>query len=308
MSTSLPAPLPPRTSDKDQQEEVKPTTKGFCSRKRPQKARKRYIHNESAVNSGTNATEGLTHVELSALKEAQELRDRIRATGLNVSIEGKKGADATTKEEDAKDAIDGVADGLTSHFSAEKSGQVVDKRMRNFIEEGLRKKFGDRYMHEAQSKEKDINLEDVFEIPEHLKVNERSVYDPSEGMPAAGLEELEVPLKAKQDEHKTELTTKQPPKKSKTKDAWLHNSNAEINVSGNFSSNFAHHRNEWIETHLGPQLPKPKETGATVRTDATERDKDKQDDKNGFDRPGQKRFNQASDTLFAERFRKRWRR
>lgn len=289
------------------EEEQIPAVQSFRSRKRPLKARKRYDHNESQTNAKDCATEGLTSVELSALKEAQGLRERIRASGLNVSVDDKKGTDPNTKEDDINDTTDGVVGGLTSHFSAEQSGQVVDKRMRNFIEEGLRKKFGDRYVHDGHSKEKEGNSEDVFEIPEHLKVSERSVYDPSEGMPAAGLEELEVPLTVKHVKLKTDAKPEQPKKKSKPKNSWLSNTNGEVAVSGNFSSNFAHHRNEWIETHLGSQPPMH-HVDMTGHSNATERGNDKHNGKREFEASGAKRYSQASDSVFAERFRKRWRR
>lgn len=289
-------------------------------RKRPRKARKRLASIDRNDTKDTNDTtrettaEGLSLAELVALKEAQALREQSRIKGLDVYISSGKRNEKDTKDTDANDTADDVVDGLKSHFSVEQSGLAMDERMGKYIEEGMRRKFGD-LLYRKRDQQKGSNGNDgedqvnIFDIPEHLKVTERPSYDPSEGMPSAGLEELKVPGEYKiNDEAKHQRQ-----KKSVNKNLGRSDQREPPIISGNFSSNFAHHRKEWIETHLGSRRGSGSRSGSgNDKTTTPETETNRQADAPGRavqnEKPGQKRFNHASDAIFAERYRKRWRR
>lgn len=184
----------------------------FKARKRnTQKKRKRRLDSAlDTANATTNeADDEKSHHDLLLLKEAQKLREQSRQSGLTPSLllTSATNSSAAGNPDNAIKRND-VADGLQSHFSVEKAGTAVEERMAKYIEEGMRSKFGDRYIGRSNAQKENSAKEigngddtsedlkqlnaDMFDIPQHLQVEQRRLYDPSEGMPSAGLEETEV--------------------------------------------------------------------------------------------------------------------
>lgn len=335
----------------------------FKARKRnTQKKRKRGLDStlDSANAATSEADDEKSHHDLLLLKEAQKLREQSRQSGLTPSLLLTSATNSSAAENpDNGIKRNDVADGLQSHFSVEKAGTAVEERMAKYIEEGMRKKFGDRYIDRglghtqtpsnAQKEDnpkdisddtsedlKELNAE-VFDIPQHLQVEQRRLYDPSEGMPSAGLEETEVVSSVKDvkgnddygvddgtgnergDERNGVVKRKYDLKKSE----FSRRGNSNKIMSGNFSSNFAYHRNEWIETHEaagrnsnkqqdGRQQQNKQRDGKPEhnqvpwsKNDKTPASKARNNSEAGLP-SSSRRHPQHADASFAERFRKRW--
>lgn len=158
----------------------------FRSRKLPRKARqkRRYI-DENADDKDESA---VTISDLKLLNAAQELRAKSRASThapARKQIQPLHDIAETVTEEDLL--------GLQSNFAIEKSTHVVEQRMHKYVEERMLQKFGDRTGKESG----EGGDNESFDIPDHLKVKERRLYDPGEGLPAAGVEEVEISEEAR---------------------------------------------------------------------------------------------------------------
>lgn len=307
-----PSKKPHDTKDADQEAPVH-----FRPRRRPHNSRKRLTEAAKAAQQPTapanddpncEANMGPSRADLLLLREAQQLRERNRITALDISVSGSAGTKPEANKTEAMEGANDIANGLKSHFSVEQSSLALEERMDKYIEEGMRKKFGEKAQCAGVSeKPADVDEAAIFEIPDWLQVKERPVYDPSEGMPSAGLEEVSVP---EEERTKTAIETIEAQKNMAAKKAQSQNAtktSAQL-TTGNLSSNFAQHRSEWIENHFKSRSQPP-------RNDTEVRDKEKptrpttlnDSDQNGNQNSG-KRFSQATDAAFAERFRKRWRR
>lgn len=345
----------------------------FKPRKRnTQKKRKRALESTlDSANAGTRREpdDEKIHHDLLLLKEAQKLREQSRQSGLTPSLLLTSATNSSAAETpDNAIKRNDLADGLQSHFSVEKAGTAVEERMAKYIEEGMRKKFGDRYIDrglgqsqprsdsntqkEDNGKDnigddngedlKELNAE-IFDIPQHLQVEQRRLYDPSEGMPSAGLEETEVVSSSvkdvkgnddfvvadgtgtgneRDDERNGVVKRKYDLKKSEFGKRGNSKTNNNEIMSGNFSSNFAYHRNEWIETHEaagrngskqqdGRQQRKQRDgkpehkQGQWSKNDKTPVSKKLNNSETGLP-SSSRRHPQHADAGFAERFRKRW--
>lgn len=286
----------------------------FRPRKRSQKNRKRLATTEENAEQSANGDKengnnraDLSHADLLLLKEAQKLRDRSRSTALDTSITSA----ARSKPQDCKpqqdDGANDVVDGLKTKFSVEQSGLAVEERMHKFIEEGMRQKFGDSMDSRNSDHKKDISANDesaVFEIPERWQTSDRPLYDPSEGMPSAGLEEVAIPEEARM---KAVTETIEAQKQLAIDRAQRKKGEKPNATTGNLSCNFAHHRHEWIEQNL-----RPRPTASRSDANATEKDGSSPKEQNSPTKatkpPTGKRSGNATDATFAERFKKRWRR
>lgn len=237
-------------------------------RKTKQFKKKRKRIQSSITEDTTVETEVQANVLL--LKEAQRLRDTSRRSGLpqGTKLRGKK------KETDS--AIGDVAGGLGKAFAVERSAHVEEERMTKYVNEKMREKFGDS---EPEAPVIDVakKFEDeLYAIPDHLRGDTRTMYDPGEGLPASGVEEVELPESVrKRNEKATELAKKQLLSRRGTRSK---DNRGEIEVGGNMSANFLQHR--------------------TQRTGNKVMESGKGD--------GEKR-EMATDAQALERWRKRWR-
>lgn len=283
----------------------------FRVRKRPRKARSKQV--ETVVNSSNDdsvkedETEEVSRVDLLLIKEAQTLRGKSRKQALDIGVSRENQTRSNDASKGAPSNIDNVVD-LQGKFAVEKAGHVVEMRMSRFIEDGMQKKFGKK-SHEDLDKEADgAHQGDLFTIPDRLQVKERPQYDPGEGLPVSGVEEVEIPEHVRRKNevdtihaHKALLTVKAP---HRSRDNLL-------STPGNVSSNYIKHRNDWMDTHLGPKAgghdaneegarnsltKEPLKCDGDVHGNTSERGK------------GRRRQPMATDSVIADRFRKRWRR
>lgn len=294
----------------------------FRSRKRPQKARKRNGSQSSTLSSTTDVTTSRADVFL--LKAAQQLRDRTREASLTnndpTQHDSPTNDESQPQENDSNQPNNDVAAGLHTNFSVERSGHALEVRMGQFIADGMARKFGVRNDHDISVKDKKVDSaeSDVFDVPDWLRVDQKPTYDPGEGLPAAGMEEVDLPPKTLKQvtdaslQARDEMTQRrrrvrnQPPPRDEAR-------NAQFEFGSNFSANFARHRSEWIEKNVAGRVEpdKAKLDGRTVRDKTMPSDKHPKlgtttNCSNG--NASSKRGPQASDAAFAERFRKRWRR
>lgn len=285
----------------------------FRVRKRPQKIRTRGTTSEAKKSSEEKPGNEIisevdgaepTAEELLLLRKAQQLRERSRMSSLDVTTKsfGSYRCNRTLKNECKR--MEPGPDGLSSQFSVERGGLATQERMDKFIQNGLREKFGDRGESAVQSKPVTADVEE-FEIPKELDVVARPLYDPSEGMPSAGLEEVDIPIDDKQKcvteamNARRQILTK---RRERARPADGHA------TAGNISSNFLHHRQKWMETRL-PHWTS--QEYAKSKTDNKDQDITKDDDSKDKDHRKSltgKRFIPATDAAFAERWKKRWRR
>lgn len=286
----------------------------FRARRRPRKTRKREENDESKKEGcdfkndgdGTSQDAEMSREELILLREAQRLRERVRMS--KPKIEAKKIRDVGVSDsigQNAPSSIDGGPGGLSNQFLAEQGGLVIQERMDKYIQNGLREKFGNTCDEETGKEKLPVVDTEVFEIPKQLQVDEGPQYDPSDGMPSAGLEEVEIPA------DDNEKVAPQIPKASKRLDAGRKASSQEQEkglTPGNLSSNFMYHRQKWREANVPPMNPENSgykkgglsERRNSDRVDSVESREDKQFTS--------KRSRHTTDVAFADRWKKRWRR
>lgn len=281
----------------------------FRARRRPRKGRRREVSNggedEGDKAEDTSGQAGvlaeLSRDELVLLREAQQLRERLRTSNVPVAPRGVgKGGVSDLDARNEPAGIDGGADGLSTQFSAERGGLAIQERMDVFIQSGLRKKFG--HLREEEPVKERPSVVDVesFEIPKQLQVEEGLQYDPTEGMPSAGLEEVDIPDAA------TDIT-----KASKRHDAARKGRNRRLDEAltpGNLSSNFVYHRQKWKEANMpSGNADECVADKADVRESGGRRKADSEDFRKESQTVG-KRSRHSIDAAFADRWKKRWRR
>lgn len=280
----------------------------FRSRKRARKTRiKRALDSEK--NGETEDTGGereMSRSELLLLREAQKLREENRKTALDISVTKKDQLDGEKVEKHGDASGDNVIGGLKEDFAVERSGHAMEERMENYINERMRKKFGNNEEPADGSgvEPKPTEENDLFAIPERLRVEERPQYDPGEGLPAAGVEEVELPedLRRKNIEetvraHKELLANR----------GFRDRTHAVETLPGNLSANYMKHRNDWIAEHLGPKNAGNQNDGNASQRGSVHGSKDAKD-KTKPEAAKRPRYQAATDNLIADRFKKRWRR
>ena len=160
------------------------------SRRRPRKARQKHVFHGEENKDDKQST---TISDLLLLNEVQEMRAKSRTSTKRIV---KKQEEETPSDVDQKeDGEDLIA--LRSNFSLERSTNAVEERMHKYIDERMKEKFGERF------RSNEVNTDaaqesDLYDVPEHLKPKERPLYDPGEGLPAAGVEEVEISPQARQ--------------------------------------------------------------------------------------------------------------
>lgn len=257
----------------------------FKARKRLRKSSTRRPR-ESREEEELNDTSKLS--ELKLIKEAQQLRERnrqrIQESRLNAD---DKSTDV--KEGKAENGPNEILGGLSNNFAVESSTHAFEANMEKYIEEGMKQKFGDD--HEAlanENKPKDISQADLYQIPRWLKIQERPMYDPSENMPATGAEEVEVSLESRlENQRKTiEAHQKLVNKKTQTElDSSLSNE-----ITGNVRTNFVGKGSE-----------------RQVQRSSSSKNRNNTEEVYAEDHVKRKRNLTATDSLLADRYRKRWR-
>lgn len=287
----------------------------FRARRRPRKTRKREDLGESGdpvenVEPGDASTERCTELsreELLLLREAQQLRERVRASTQRPKRNNgcKDGASDSVRREGAA-AIDEGPAGLSTQFSAERGGLAIQERMDKYIQNGLREKFGHFHDDEEAVKEK-LAVEDtqVFEIPEQLQVEEGPLYDPSDGMPSAGLEEVQLPV---EDDLKALPKASKLPKRAGVMQKAHRRDPNEALTPGNLSSNFLYHRQKWKEANVSTVNAENRNSAHGGSSECREGGRDGRDDSAINKQFSGKRSRFKTDIAFAERWKKRLRR
>lgn len=276
----------------------------FRSRKRSKKVRKRALSDTEPAEKDEGGESELHLSEILLIKEAQKLRERSRQSALDINAVSRE-ADHRSLSERIGSADDDIESGLKSNFAVERSSHAAEERMDKYVEERMQEIYGNRKDEEGQNSSLGRNAEesDIFAIPDRLKVKERPLYDPGEGMPAAGVEEVELPEEARRETIEKTLQAHKEllAKRGKRRDP----ENTEA-LPGNFSANFAQHRNDWIAGHLGPGGSEEQGHGGSAGKPARTAHAGQDGEKDGkVEKP--RRYQAATDGMVADRFRKRWR-
>lgn len=281
----------------------------FRKRKRSRKIRTKHNREtEREKGSDDDARSEINRAELILMKEAQLLREQGRVFALDVRVEKAKGYSTERDDGEPQAPGDEVVGGLKDSFAVERSSVAVVERMDKFIEEGMRQKFGEKDEDHSQSQVNDSDHEnDLYAIPERLQVNQRPMYDPGEGLPAAGVEEVELPSEVRERNiAETVLAHKKLLAGKRSRDQ-----NTDVQrLPGNLSANFAKHRKDWISDRVSLKYMGQDEAYRPEKGELQDFDR-KQDDSDRGNSNALKRrrsFQVASDSLLVERFRKRWRR
>lgn len=281
----------------------------FRSRKRSRKNRAKHRHDtENGTDVDGDSEKDMSGTELFLMKEAQLMREQSRASALDFRVEKAESHNLEREKSDRQASGDDVIGGLKDSFAVERSSAAVVERMDKYIEDGLKQKFGDRDEAISQSQANKNNFEsDLYAIPERLQVDQRPSYDPGEGLPAAGVEEVELPAEVREKNitetvraHKELLTGKRP--RDQNTDM--------LNLPGNLSANFAKHRKDWITDRATSKHASQDEVYRNRKGDRPDFDCARDDSDRGNSNALKRRKNRqvASDSLIAERFKKRWRR
>lgn len=266
----------------------------FKSKKRSKKRRrKREGRDSEDVVSDEDTDKVMSRSDMLLLREAQQMREQNRrrtAVGtLQSSLE-------RSREKKTSDIGEDVLDSLGNSFAAERSGVAMEERMEKYIMDGLHRKFGDEKFDISRRRDLKKSEEDaLYDVPEHLQVEQRPMYDPGEGLPNAGVEEVEIPLEEQQKTIEQTGLAIQDMREKKTS----RSDEVESQTTGNVNSNFVQNYQDFAETH------------AEVMTSFG--------DKNDVEKLGEIQIEQkedrkrvrhsrltATDSLVEERFRKRW--
>lgn len=281
----------------------------FRSRKRSQKIRVKHSQNtENETDADGDPEKGISSIELRLLKKAQLMREQSRESALDVRVEKVENHNPETDKDDLQASGDDVVGGLKDSFAIERSAAAIVERMDKYIEDGMRQKFGDREGANPHSQADKGTFEgNLYAIPERLQVNQRPLYDPGEGLPAAGVEEVELPAEVREKNiaetiraHKELLAGKR--SRDQNTDA--------RNLPGNLSANFAKHRKDWITDRATSRHTSQDEAYCNKKGERSDFDcgQDDSDQGNGNALKKRRNYQVASDSLIAERFKKRWRR
>lgn len=276
--------------------ELKSVNVQFRARKRSRNAhskRKRHRAEEEDVDGQEIKEEdGTSRSELLMMRKAQILRERSRRVAMDIAIAAGPPTQDESGEE--KGVLNDVIGELKNQFAVEKSGHVSEERMRNYVEEGMRRKFGDGQT-EGVNDSGHGSQRDLYSIPERLRVEEGPLYDPGEGMPAGGVEEVEVSQEMKR---QTEVATKKARAELVMRAAKQKREDRVVSGARNISADYVKHKRDWLDEHCGNDAPNT-DVEAAAEGGSGEGSKG---DRN------RRRYATASDAMVAERFRKRWRR
>lgn len=220
--------------------------------------------------------EGETQDELALLREAQRLRAQSRRGSLPQRRESARKPDVSA---------DGpAAGGLQATFLAERGARAGEARMEKYVSERLASRFGDEESDARAGEDVAPKFADeLYAVPEHLRAAPAPAYDPGAGLPAAGVEEVDVPGAAERNERETAVARAR-------KGVRRAGRVGVADVPANMAADYRRHRQEWIEAQ--------KEAGVEGEG---EKDKEEKQAKRG------RRVETASDAAAVERFRKRWR-
>ncbi|KAI0562696.1 Telomere length and silencing protein [Gracilaria domingensis] len=277
-----------KSSSEEQASESNPAPV-FRARKRSQKARKKPSIEKEELDVGED--ERISKNDLLLIKEAQAMREKTRVAALDISATGRKSKSNTQKAEPENDSCDNLTTiGLRNNFAVERSNNVMDEHMNKYIEEGIRKKFGDQEGNGNLSNSNELKEENLYAIPEHLKVEERLQYDPGEGMPVAGVEEVELPEQVRRKKEMETLRAREKLHNASIMGDWTMGTNSTYpkNVQPSYKTGNSRDQNTRLEEENHHQTS---QTLRDVNVDGKKR-----------------RFKHATDNLVADRFRKRWRR
>lgn len=324
----------------------------FKSRRRPQKARKRVRVGREAGDDGVVSDDGKEEdgasADVAMLREARRLRDQARRIH---TVTAPRARDETNGVDPTAAADNGAAGGLRNNFAVESSGYDAQRNMQQFVEERMAAKYGSRVAEgrpgkeaaaisdddgdgegygegdagAARRKRPKVSADDaeagLYVIPEHLRVPARQQYDPTEGLPAAGVEEVDIGATARR--RNAELTAlAQARLEAERVEAGggQRGRDAEPGVIGNVSANFSQHRRDWIENRIqeersarrdgGERQGRGSETaqgkGAGRGQDAARGEGGPPDSDAAAGKFRRRPAALASDHVLSERFRKRW--
>lgn len=242
------------------------------------------------------------------IKEAQALRESNRASGLDISIKGRKTESEKDMERNSERDSEAVI-GLQSNFAAETSTHFMQQHMNKYIDDGIRSKFGDKSKGREETKKPVTSDEDnLFTIPDNLRVEDRQLYDPGEGIPAAGVEEVEVPDEVRL---KNELETvlahnrlmdkkSRSSRQNKKTECW-ELAKAKLVQQGDITAG----PDDCTSKISGAFARDSKRVPSLHKTGGKGNPTVSSDSGSALKKP---RFATATDALIADRFRKRWRR
>lgn len=307
----------------------------FRERRRPKKARPRRPAHEDTDDENVDIDDEDRELEdLSLLRQAQRMREQVRRFQPSVSKTEVADRDKSSRMHPTDSHVVG---GLRTNFAVESSGYDAQKNMEEYVEMRLAENLAARQSDSRTGSDvKDdlegemigqtdvqnsiaTNVDDeeatLYVIPERLRVQSRELYDPTEGLPTAGVEEVDIGNEAR---HRTAVATAVARRKLLERTKALHvERNASSGVVGNVSANFEKHRRDWIETNLGPRkfdkdisksrnsTSDPAETHERPRPSLGRGPHGNSSSHGGLGKRQQ--FATATDHVVADRFRKRWR-
>jgi hypothetical protein len=329
------------TADDGTDGSVAPAVK-FKSRRRPQKARRRgHAGDEPGYGASDEEEDERAGADVAMLREARRLRDQARR--LHLAAAPRARADVDDAADTAAGADDAAAGGLRSNFAVESSGYDAQRNMEQFVEERMAAKYGSRVAEgrpgkavvagsddeeeevcgeAARRKRPRVSSDDaeagLYSVPDHMRVPARQQYDPSEGLPAAGMEEVDIGAVARRRNAEMTALAQARLEAERADGARGGGGGAEAVFVGNVSANFTQHRRDWIQNRIqeeklgkrpGPSQPgqAPDGGGAGGDGGASAGGSRQQSDQSSADKWRQRPAALASDRTLSERFRKRWR-
>lgn len=293
----------------------------FKPRKRARHARVRRTAAASADTDAQAKESEATRHDVVLLREAQQFRVSARRNALGNGLVRPVSTSVQPNSESEAD----VAQGLQNSFAVERSGHAIEARMDKYIEEKMRERFG--VTKDENAERKDVSGDGGFEdelyaIPEHLRVAQRPMYDPGEGLPASGVEEVQLPDEVRKRNEEETRKAKEALLEARARNA--EKVDKQFMAQSNVSANFVKHRREWIETHVGTRggrgTSKARQLGAVARPSkhgeggrqeagkANSEDRERGGRAHASYNNNARRYELATDSLVLDRFRKRWRR
>lgn len=217
------------------------------------------------------------HDDVLLLKEAQRLRAKAHRAALPQASRSKQRYDTASQTDND------IA--LARSFAAERSTQEVDEQMVRYIDEKVRQQFG-----ETGHKNATVDLakrfeDELYAVPDHLRAAVRPLYDPDNGLPDAGVEEIELPDAARVRNERATAAARAKMNRERAK-----HGNVDVPVAENVAANYVRHRQEWFDARVKDANDTEQSQRTYVRGGG-----------------GNKRFEVATDAAAIERFKKRWR-
>eukprot|EP00178_Gracilaria_changii_P023376 TRINITY_DN707_c0_g1_i1.p3 TRINITY_DN707_c0_g1~~TRINITY_DN707_c0_g1_i1.p3 ORF type:complete len:289 (-),score=50.78 TRINITY_DN707_c0_g1_i1:1446-2312(-) len=259
----------------------------FRARKRSRKARKKRLQKEK--DDKLDDDERVSKTDLLLIKEAQAMREKTRIAALDTKLTGRKSKLSSEKVDTETGKEHESTAGLRNDFAVERSNNLMEEHMNKYIEEGVRRRFGDPESLGTTTKGSVLEEDSMYAIPEHLRVEARQQYDPGEGMPAAGVEEVELPEDVRR---KNEIETLRA--REELYDV----------VSSGVRSNGASSAYLKSEQRSSPKCTSDQNNKLNEQSHEQASYAPAAKNVDGKKR----RFGHATDNLVADRFRKRWRR